>query len=153
MEKLKEVKNKEEVLKAAVEIISEKLGLSEEDISILIYNPSEKLLEFVHPPELVGAGAIPSTAFDSIAAKVFKSKEGFMFNNFQNVKHLSFFEKLSKRKEPIKKLIAVPIIKGNEALGVIEVSRRDEKNFTQDDLSFMEQMGEMLGEKLMELIK
>lgn len=152
MEELKGAKNKQEAIWAAIQIIKRYYNVNEKSIAILLLDRDLKLLKFIHPPELLDAGTIPISASNSIASKVFMAGEGFISNDFYNVKHLAFFEKLSRKEGPIKKLIASPIKRGRNVLGVIEVSRGDnDPDFTPDDLFYLEQIGEILAEKLQEL--
>lgn len=152
MEELKGAKNKQEAIWATIQTIKEYYNVEDKAVAVLLFDEEMKVLKFVHPPELMEAGAIPPRTSNSIAAKVFMAKEGFLSNNFHNVKHLAFFEKISRKEEPIKKLIAAPIATKEKALGVLEVSRSNgENNFTPEDLLYLEQIGEILGEKLQEL--
>ncbi|GEM_PF-2391786 len=152
MEELKNAKNSQEAIWAAIQAIKEYYNVMDKAVAILLYDDEMKALKFVHPPELMEAGAIPPTTSSSIAAKVFMAKDGFLSNDFLNVKHLAFFEKISGKEEPIRKLIAAPIATKEKTLGVLEVSRgNEESNFTSEDLLFLKQIGEILGEKLQEL--
>ncbi len=149
MEELVRAKNEVEAIEIVIDIIKSNLNVGKGEVAVLLFESKSDTLKFVYPKELRDSGAIPLNASDSMATKVFKTKVGFISNNFQNLKHLSFFEKLSKDSEPIKKLIAAPIIKGESALGVIEVSKRKiGENFSKEDLAYLEQIGELLGEKL-----
>ena len=49
-------------------------------------------------------------------------------NNVPMVKHVAFFEavKLRDRAVPIQKMITVPILLGDEAIGVAQISRKGE---------------------------
>ncbi len=138
-------------IEEAVELITEKLNVNPEDVAVLLYFPQEKSLKFVYPQALVDAGSIPVTSADSLAVRVMNSAKSFLSNNFQDVRHLGFFDRLTSDKGPILKIMAVPIFKKGKAIGVIEVSCREPaRNFTQEELLFLEQLGELLGEKMEE---
>ncbi len=140
-----------EAIEEAVELIVEKLKVNPEEVAVLLYYPQEESLKFVYPSPLVDAGSIPITSSDSLAVRVMKSAKGFLSNNFQDVRHLGFFDRLTRNKGPILKLLAAPILKGGRVIGVIEVScRQPARNFTQEELLFLEQVGELLGERLEE---
>ncbi len=130
-------------------LIKEKLKVPEEDVAILLYFPADGVLRFVHPPALVDSGAIPISSPDSLAARVFTSRNSFLSNNFQDIRHLGFFTKFTQDKRPILKLMAVPILKGEEPIGVIEVSSREPaRAFTEEELLTLEQIGEIAGGSL-----
>ena len=141
-------KEGKEVVKEIVDFIRNKCNIAEEDVAILIYDPGDRVLKFLYPPDLVDAGTIPINSPDSLAARVFNSGKSFLSNNFQDVRHLSFFTKFTKDKRPLLKIMAVPIFKGGKPIGVIEVSSREPtRNFTEEELLSLEQIGELIGEK------
>ena len=52
-------KEEKEVINGVIRLIMNKCNIAEEDLAILIYDPGEKVLKFLYPPNLVDAGTIP----------------------------------------------------------------------------------------------
>ncbi len=158
IERLKRATNLNEAIETAVSFISEKLGVDRKEVALLLLDESGMFLKFYHPPELVDAGAIPLKASDAVAVKVLLSDHPVIFNEFQNVRHLSIFEKV-KRPEgekplPIQKLMAIPLYVGNKPIGVLEVSRMGETleaagpDFTKQDLEAISGFAKLLAQVL-----
>ena len=135
-------------LEAATKILVAELAAAvgvraEGDIGILLLNSTGNLLKFVAPVALYTASAsFPIGQKDSLATGVLQSKKGKVDNRFADSKHLKFFEmtKFGKEREkPIQKVLALPLMNGVNAAGVIEICRKgatgDEAgaNFTQED--------------------
>ena len=85
-------------------------------------------LRFVAPRKFADLGTIPVTKRDSIAVNILGRKAGEAMNNVPMVKHVAFFEsvKLRDRVVPIQKMITVPILLGDDAIGVAQISRKGE---------------------------
>jgi len=146
---LEEKAKREKEIERVIGLIMERCHIPEEDVAILAYVPEEDMLEFLYPPALVDSGTIPVNSPDSLAARVFRSGKSFLSNNFQDVRHLSFFTRFTKDKRPILKIMAVPILKDGKPVGVIEVSSREvHRNFTREELLSLEQVAEILGKVL-----
>jgi len=107
------------------------------------------LLNFLYPPELSTAGAIPVSS-SAVAARTAQTKRAELFNSFTRVSHSSVFElvKLGRTgldAQVIQKLMSVPILTSEDkVLGVIQVSRKGPRpaiagpDFTSADLSKLE---------------
>src|SRR5437899_1901460 len=99
-----------------------------DEVAILVLTSDGKHLRFIAPRKFTDLGTIPITKRDSIAVNIFGRKVGEAMNNVPMVKHVAFFEsvKLRDRAVPIQKMITVPILLGDEAIGVAQVSRKGE---------------------------
>lgn len=107
------------------------------------------LLNFLYPPELKTAGAIPLSS-SAVAARTARTKQAELFNSFAQVKHFSIFElvKLGDTgldAQVIQKLMSAPVFaRRGEVIGVIQVSRKAPRpaaagpDFTSDDLRKLE---------------
>jgi hypothetical protein len=103
-------------------------GARVDEVAILFLTSDAKHLRFAAPRKFSDLGTIPVTKRDSIAVSIFGRKAGEAMNNVPMVKHVAFFEsvKLRDRAVPIQKMITVPILDGDEAVGVAQVSRKGE---------------------------
>jgi hypothetical protein len=114
------------------------------------------LLNFLYPPELKTAGAIPLSS-SAVAARTARTKQPELFNGFTQVKHFSIFElvKLGDSgldDQVIQKLMSAPVLARNgEVIGVIQVSRKAPRpaaagpDFTADDLRKLESVAGFMG--------
>jgi hypothetical protein len=114
------------------------------------------LLNFLYPPELKTAGAIPLSS-SAVAARTARTKQPELFNGFTQVKHFSIFElvKLGDSgldDQVIQKLMSAPVLaKNGEVIGVIQVSRKAPRpaaagpDFTADDLRKLESVAGFMG--------
>jgi hypothetical protein len=117
------------------------------------------LLNFVYPPELKTAGAIPLSS-SAVAARTARTKEAEIFNGFAQVKHFSIFElvKLGDTgldEQVIQKLMSAPVLARNgEVIGVIQVSRKAPRpaaagpDFTAEDLRKLESVAHFMGRQM-----
>jgi hypothetical protein len=99
-----------------------------DEVAILMLTDDGKHLRFVAPRRFADLGSIPITKRDSIAVSVLGKKAGELMNNVPLVKHVAFFEavKLRDRPVPIQKMITVPILFDEQAIGVAQLSRKGE---------------------------
>jgi len=117
---------------------------------------SGSLLNFVYPPELKTAGAIPLSS-SAVAARTARTKQAEIFNGFTQVKHFSIFElvKLGDTgldDQVIQKLMSAPVLaKNGDVVGVIQISRKAPRpaaagpDFTDDDLRKLESVAGIIG--------
>jgi hypothetical protein len=103
-------------------------GTKNDEVAILVLTTDSKHLRFVAPRKFSDLGTIPVTKRDSIAVNILGKKVGEAMNNVPMVKHVAFFEsvKLRDRAVPIQKMITVPILQGEDAIGVAQISRKGE---------------------------
>jgi hypothetical protein len=124
-----------------VKYVAGAFGARTDEVAILFLTSDRKHLRFAAPRKFFDLGTIPITKRDSIAVNIFGRKAGEAMNNVPMVKHVAFFEsvKLRDRAVPIQKMVTVPIIHDDEAVGVAQVSRKGETaaeagpDFTQAD--------------------
>lgn len=103
-------------------------GAKTDEVAILVVTTDGKHLRFLSPRKFSELGTIPVTKRDSIAVNILGRKAGEAINNVPMVKHVAFFEsvKLRDRPVPIQKMITVPILHDEKAIGVAQISRKGE---------------------------
>jgi hypothetical protein len=111
-----------------VKAVGTAFAAKSDEVAILILTSDEKHLRFVAPRKFAELGTIPITKRDSIAVNILAKKSGEAMNNVPMVKHVAFFEsvKLRDRPVPIQKMITVPILFQEQAIGVAQISRKGE---------------------------
>ena len=111
-----------------VKYVAGAFGAKPDEVAILFLTSDTRHLRFVAPRKFADLGTIPVTKRDSIAVNIFGRKVGEAMNNVPMVKHVAFFEsvKLRDRAVPIQKMITVPILQGEDAIGVAQISRKGE---------------------------
>jgi hypothetical protein len=111
-----------------VQSTSGAFGVEVDEVAILVLTEDAKHLRFIAPRRLADLGSIPITKRDSIAVGVLGKKSAEINNNVPLVKHVAFFEsvKLRDRPVPIQKMITVPIMFDDLAIGVAQLSRKGE---------------------------
>ncbi len=111
-----------------VKNVAAMFGSKADEVAILLLTSDGRHLRFAAPRKFIDLGTIPVTKRDSIAVNVLARKAGEAMNNVPMVKHVAFFEsvKLRDRMAPIQKMITVPILRGDEAVGVAQISRKGE---------------------------
>ncbi len=117
---------------------------------------SGALLNFIYPPELKTAGAIPLSS-SAVAARTARTKEAELSNGFTQVKHFSIFElvKLGDTgldAQVIQKMMSAPVVaRDGKVIGVIQVSRKAPRleaagpDFTPEDLQKLQSVGCFVG--------
>lgn len=126
------------------------------ETEVALLQVKRSFLEFVFPPELKAGGAIPLSS-SAVAAKTAAGKKAEVFNSFTTVRHASIFEvvKLGNTQadpsdQVIQKLMSAPVVAGDKALGVIQVSRKGRNpavagpDFTPADLRTLELAAEVI---------
>ncbi len=111
-----------------VRAVSASFGVEKDEVAILVLTEDRKHLRFIAPRRFADLGSIPITKRDAIAVSVLGKKTAEVMNNVPLVKHVAFFEsvKLRDRPVPIQKMVTVPILFDNEAIGVAQLSRKGE---------------------------
>jgi len=110
-------------------VIAKQFGVESDEIAILELRSGSKVLTFVLPEKLRAVGNIPLTSANSLAARTARERRSDIVNNFAQSRHASVFEgvPLGRRQGVcIQKLISAPIIRENEVLGVVQISRKGE---------------------------
>jgi GAF domain-containing protein len=115
-------------LNRAVELISKNFGVQAHEVAILGLTPDERSLRFLAPDSLRTVGQIPLSSTNSLAARTVRERRPEMINHFSVVPHASVFEAVpiseEQRSTPIQKIMSSPILLGNRAIGVVQVSRK-----------------------------
>jgi len=118
----------DEGIRVIADIIAEKLNVKPEEVAILLLTSTGNTLKFVWPPALAHSSSVlPSDHRNAVAATVLASKRGKVDNKISESKHLKFFENVRGMETsglPIQKMVALPLMSGPTALGVLEVSRK-----------------------------
>jgi len=100
-------------------------------------------LYFVVPEALKNVGFIPLSSKSALAARTTRESRPEIINDFTSVRHASVFEGVklaAEGAETIQKIISAPILSGDRAVGVIQISRKGANpkiagpDFTSDDL-------------------
>lgn len=128
---------------------------------VALLKVQRSMLQFLHPPELRSAGAIPLSS-SAVAARTATNRRADYFNNFVSVQHSSIFEtvKMHAAEAPnsemdpqtIQKLMSAPIMgAGNKVAGVIQISRKgfdllsSGPDFTGEDLEQLKAAAKVIG--------
>lgn len=131
------------------------LGVQPDEVAILALSSRSRQLLFLFPEKLKKVGALPLSSNSSLAVRTVREGRAEVVNNFTNVRHAYVFEgvPLAGRNpaDIIQKIISAPILTGNKAIGVIQVSRKAAKvkqagpDFTAADLSKVVALSRALG--------
>ncbi|HEV2288332.1 MAG TPA: GAF domain-containing protein [Candidatus Acidoferrales bacterium] len=114
-------------LKKVAETVSRIFSVKTDEVAILSLTPDRRFLFFHVPEELKSVGQIPLTSATALAARTLREKRPEVINRFNIVPHASVFESVplkEERGEPIQKIMSVPILKGHDAIGVLQISRK-----------------------------
>lgn len=143
--------NKAEAFKKVIHAIelfyTENFFLDKYEVAIFLANDEKTVLSFAAPEYLINAGIIPVSSTDAYIASIFRRGSGLIENNLQQQKHLSIFEIIRTPEDeirPIWKMMGALIAIEKEKLGVVEISRRANKqedageDFMDSDLMFLE---------------
>jgi hypothetical protein len=115
-------------LARALELISKTFGTTLHEVAILGLTPNGKSLRFLAPDSLRAVGQIPLSSANALAAKTCREMRPEIVNHFYVVPHASVFEGVpvseTERGDPIQKIMSSPVMLGNQAIGVVQVSRK-----------------------------
>lgn len=140
----------EEKLVASVEALTRIFGVQKDEIAVFALDPVEAEFRFQWPVEMRNSGTIPYSADRSLVATTAKERRGIINNSFASTPHLFVFEKTSQ----IQKIMSVPMLRGAELRGVIQVCRKgtgDEvglKGFTQPELDALSALAGVIAAQL-----
>jgi hypothetical protein len=109
-----------------VKAVSQAFQCKPDEVAILLMTADGRHLRFVAPRAFAELGSIPLTKRDAIAVRVLSARRGEVINNVPMVKHVTFFEsvKLRDQPTPIQKMVTTPILAKQQAIGVVEISRK-----------------------------
>ena len=115
-------------LNRAVDLISKNFGVQNHEVAILGLTSDERSLRFLAPDSLRTIGQIPLSSTNSLAVRTLRDKRPELTNHFSVVPHASVLEAVPiseyQRGQPIHKIMSSPILLGNRAIGVLQVSRK-----------------------------
>ena len=133
--------------------IAKLVGVESDEVAILELRSSSKALRFVLPEKLRAVGNIPLTSANSLAARTARERRSDIVNNFAQSRHASVFEgvPLGRRQGVcIQKLISAPIVREDEVVGVVQISRKGETSqdcgpdFNPGDLKALRGLNDLL---------
>lgn len=137
------------------EKVAKSLGVQPDEIAILALSAHSRQLHFLFPEKLKNVGALPLSSNSSLAVRTIRDGRAEVINNFTNVRHAYVFEGVPLEGrysgDIIQKIISAPILAGNKAIGVIQVSRKATNvrqagpDFTQADLKNVMALTRALG--------
>ena len=114
--------------KLAAEIISRSFGVKPHEVAILALTRDERFLRFLAPDNLRAVGQIPLSSAHALASRTVRDMRPELINHFQTVRHATVFEGVpiaqDERGDPIQKIMSSPVVAGDKAIGVVQVSRK-----------------------------
>lgn len=148
--------------KAIAEAASKAVGVKTDEVAILLLTTSGNTIKFIWPQPLFESNAaLPADYRNAFASSVLKTMKGKVDNKVAESRHLKFFENvkgLETSGQSIQKMIAVPLVHEQKAVGVLEVSRKGKNadaagaNFTSEDGQKLVALAKEFIPKLVELI-
>ncbi len=123
--------------------LAKSFGVKPDEVAVLMLTHGGKILKFLIPEKFQTIGTIPVTSIASLAARTAREKRAELANNFTTARHASVFEGIplgGRSGEQIHKIMSAPILDGNHAVGVVQISRKGQTasdagpDFTQQDL-------------------
>jgi transcriptional regulator with GAF, ATPase, and Fis domain len=95
------------------------------EVACFKFDSDQESFSFLWPPELRESGSIPFSARRSLLVRTAEERKAFLDNSFASTPHLFVFEGFSKiNSAPIQRIMSVPILRGEELLGVLQLCRR-----------------------------
>ena len=113
-----------------VQFYMTELNVGQYEVAIFLANKQNTILSFIYPDYLVSTGSIPINSMDAIASSIYRSSRCVIENHLQQQKHLAVFQSIrvpGDGIQPLWKMIGVPISLEGKQIGVLEISRRSEK--------------------------
>jgi hypothetical protein len=108
--------------------VGEELGVKDDEVAVLVLTSTGQTLKFVWPPLLAKSlAAFPADYKSAFASSVLTTMKGKVDNKLSASKHLRFYESVKGAEMtglPIQRMIAVPLVHDDRAVGVVEVSRK-----------------------------
>jgi hypothetical protein len=133
----------EQAVKVCAEAVASALKIKSDEVALLLLTTSGNTLKFMWPLPLYKSNSVlPANHKTAMAAVVLQTRKGKVDNKMNESFHLKFFENVKGMDTsglPIQKMVALPLMSGPNAIGVLEASRKgktpDEAgpNFTPQD--------------------
>ena len=119
----------EDVLNKIANELTRLFSVKADEVAILELAPNGAILNFLYPTKLRKVGSIPMSTTNSLAVRTVREKRPEMINNFPAQKHPTVFESVAldeskKERNPIQKIMSVPLLVDGKAVGAIQVSRK-----------------------------
>jgi len=98
-----------------------------DEVAILALGGDGKHLRFLVPEKLKAVGTIPLNSTTALVARTARERRPDILNQFAGSRHASVFEgvRLGRGEgEMIQKIMSVPIISGEQVIGVVQISRK-----------------------------
>lgn len=129
-------------LTKVADAVSRIFKVNPDEVAILSLTPDRRFLFFRVPEQLKSVGQIPLTSTTALAARTVRDRRPELINRFNVVPHASVFESVrlkEERGEPIQKIMSAPILKDQDVIGALQISRKarnpaDAADFSQQDL-------------------
>jgi hypothetical protein len=125
-----------------------------DEVAVLELSPRSKALKFVLPEKLQAVGSIPLSSTTALAARTARERRADIVNNFASSRHATVFEGVPQGRrtsESIQKIMSIPILSGDEVLGVAQICRKGDSagdagpDFSAKDLSDLQALNALLG--------
>jgi transcriptional regulator with GAF, ATPase, and Fis domain len=123
----------EEALNKIAAELAKLFTVKADEVAILELTQNGATLAFLYPSKLRKVGSIPMSTTNSLAVRTVREKRPEMINNFPAQKHPTVFEAISlddvkkekdKEKNPIQKIMSVPLLVDGKVAGVVQISRK-----------------------------
>src|SRR3989338_5550283 len=118
----------EDLSKIAQEL-AKLFAVKQDEVALLQLTHEGAILSFLYPLKLRKVGSIPMSTTNSLAVRTVREKRPEMINNFPAQKHPTVFESVAldeskKERNPIQKIMSVPLLVDGKAVGAVQVSRK-----------------------------
>src|SRR5512138_391087 len=116
-----------ERLRSVAEELALFFAVRSHEVGIFKVNRKQHEIIFIWPQGMTRFGHIPLNAVNSLVAKTANDRSASLDNTFSNSRHLFIFEHMLAEKSeriPLQKIMSAPIIKGNDVVGVLQISRK-----------------------------
>jgi transcriptional regulator with GAF, ATPase, and Fis domain len=119
----------EEVLKSVAHELTRQFSVKSDEVALLEVAQNGAILSFLYPAKLRKVGSIPMSTTNSLAVRTVREKRPELINNFPAQKHPTVFESVAvdesiKERNPIQKIMSVPLLVDGKAVGVVQISRK-----------------------------
>jgi transcriptional regulator with GAF, ATPase, and Fis domain len=119
----------EDVLKKIAHELARMFSVKADEVAILELSQNAAILNFLYPAKLRKVGSIPMSTTNSLAVRTVREKRPEMINNFPAQKHPTVFESVAvdesvKERNPIQKIMSVPLLVDGKPAGVVQISRK-----------------------------
>ena len=117
--------NLDDQMATCAKALSSTFRVQPDEVACFRFNPDLEGFSFLWPLEMKEAGTIPFSANRSLLVRTAEERKAFLDNSFASTPHLFVFEGFNKRNNsPIQRIMSVPILRGEELLGALQLCRR-----------------------------